>query len=90
MKNNFDQVFREKEDFVKLIGKDGYLRFFGEEVLRFISIAGTLHETFSLGNSPSPDERSITHILFRSIAEKLFYIIKYIHDVKELFCNRSK
>lgn len=53
--------------------------FFGQEVLRFYSIAGTLLENFNCGKNADIKERYITHILARSLIENYFWLI-YIFD----------
>ncbi len=50
----------------------GELRHFGQEAMRFHSIAGTLLENMTLDKS-SVDERYITHILARSVIEGFFW-----------------
>lgn len=64
-----------------LSSRAGHVGFFGQEVLRFYSIAGTLTEgcDFHLDASASNDERYFTHILVRSLLENYFWII-YIFD----------
>ena len=53
--------------------------FFGQEVLRFHSIAGTLLENFNCGKNANINDRHITHILARSLIENYFWLI-YIFD----------
>ena len=53
--------------------------FFGQEVLRFHSIAGTLLKNFNCGENADIKERYITHILARSLIENYFWLI-YIFD----------
>ncbi|NTV51366.1 MAG: hypothetical protein HGA69_00830, partial [Desulfobulbaceae bacterium] len=63
-----------------LLGK-GANGFFGQEVLRFQSIAGTLIENFTLDNTTaSVDERYITHILARSVLENFFWLFYIFED----------
>jgi hypothetical protein len=56
----------------------GVIGFFGQETLRFHSIAGTILENFPL-DKESVDERYITHILARSLLENYFWLL-YIFD----------
>ena len=49
-----------------------------EEILRFISIGGTILDNFKNAQE-SIDERYITHILIRSLLEGYFWLL-YIHD----------
>lgn len=53
--------------------------FFGQEVLRFHSIAGTLLENFNCGKNADINARYITHILARSLIENYVWLI-YIFD----------
>lgn len=53
--------------------------FFGQEVLRFHSIAETLLKSFKCGKDDDINERYITHILARSLIENYFWLI-YIFD----------
>lgn len=81
MSSYFKQLKAELETFRSLSSMSGYVGFFGQEVLRFHSIAGTLVEggAFLLNESPSSDERYFTHILVRSLLENHFWII-YLFD----------
>lgn len=77
----FQQLKSELEACRILSSKSGHLGFFGQEVLRFHSIAGTLVEgcDFRLDESASNDERYFTHILVRSLLENYFWTI-YLFD----------
>jgi hypothetical protein len=79
--NHFNQLKSELEAYRSLSPKGGHLGFFGQEVLRFHSIAGTLMEgcDFRLNESANIDERYFTHILVRSLLENYFWII-YLFD----------
>jgi hypothetical protein len=74
MINSFELLKNEKNTITTLASKDGIEGFFGQEVLRFLSMAGTLLESFKLDNE-TVDERYITHILARSLIENYFHII---------------
>lgn len=60
--------------------------FFIQEVLRFISIAGTIDQSFK-NIKTSVDERIITHILIRSSIENFFRLL-YIYDNAALSQSR--
>ena len=79
--NYFEQLKSELEAYRSLSSRGGHLGFFGQEVLRFHSIAGTLVEgcDFRLDESASNDERYFTHILVRSLLENYFWTI-YLFD----------
>lgn len=77
--DNFDQLKSELTTIQRLAAGNGANGFFGQEVLRFHSIAGTLIENFNLTKTSSVDERYITHILSRSLLENYFWLI-YIFD----------
>jgi hypothetical protein len=75
-----DGIKAELTDFTKLSQMRGPNGFFGQEVLRFYSVVGTtLSINFELDETATPDERYITHPLFRSLSENLFWIL-YIFD----------
>lgn len=76
--DHFSLLKSEIPTFNKLGSMNGELRHFGQEVMRFHSIAGTLLENMKLDAS-SVDERYITHILARSVIEGFFWNA-YIFD----------
>lgn len=80
--NYFKQLKDELETYQSLSSKRGHLGFFGQEVLRFHSIAGTLTENvdFCLDDSASIEERHFTHILVRSLLENYFWTIYLFED----------
>jgi len=77
----FEQLKNDLETYRSLSSRGGHVGFFGQEVLRFHSIAGTLVEgcDFRLDESASNDERYFTHILVRSLLENCFWIT-YLFD----------
>lgn len=74
MKNpdHFAILKDELPTFSKLGSMTGALCHFGQEVMRFHSIAGTLLENMDL-DQDSVNERYITHILARSVIEGFFW-----------------
>lgn len=79
MEDYFKQL-EEKLDTFRAFSKRGGLDgFFGQEVLRFYSIAGTLFEIFTFHEEPTVDERYITFTLSRSLIENYFRLI-YLYD----------
>jgi spore cortex formation protein SpoVR/YcgB (stage V sporulation) len=54
-------------------------RWLREESLRFLSIAGTIKQSFT-NPEPAGDERFITHILTRSLIEGFFLILYVFED----------
>ena len=78
---HFEQLKGDLETFRTLSSRSGHVGFFGQEVLRFHSIAGTLVKgcNFLLDETASNDERYFTHILVRSLLENYFWII-YLFD----------
>lgn len=87
--NYFDQLKGELEAYRSLSSRGGHLGFFGQEVLRFYSVAGTLVEScdFRLDETASNDERYFTHILIRSLLENYFWAI-YLFDDPARSSNR--
>lgn len=77
--DHFALLNSEMPAFDKLGSMSGALRHFGQEVMRFHSIAGTLLESMKLDDTSSVDERYITHILARSVIEGFFWNA-YIFD----------
>ena len=87
--NHFEKLKSEIEAYRSLSSRGGHLGFFGQEVLRFHSIAGTLVEgcDFRLDELASNDERYFTHILVRSLLENYFWTI-YLFDDPAQSSNR--
>jgi len=87
--NHFEQLKSDLEAYRSLSSRGGHLGFFGQEALRFHSIAGTLVEgcDFRLDESANTDERYFTHILVRSLLENYFWII-YLFDDPAQTSNR--
>lgn len=81
MPTEFEQLQAELPTIKNLSNTGGANGFFAQEVLRFLSIAGTLLavEGFALDETSSNDERHLTHILSRSLLENYFTII-YLFD----------
>ncbi len=79
MTNYFCQLENQLPAIQSLSSSEGVKGFFGQEVLRFHSIAGTLLANFCLDGGASVDERYITHILARSLLENYFWLI-YLFD----------
>jgi hypothetical protein len=76
--DHFQILKSELSSFSELGSKPGPIGFFGQEALRFHSIAGTLKESGMVANA-SVDERFISHILARSLIESFFWLV-YIFD----------
>ena len=59
----------------------GHHGFFGQETLRFYSLAGTLMRarSFKLDLTATVDERYITHVIVRSLIEAFFQLV-YLYD----------
>ena len=89
--NHFEQLKNELAAYQTLSSRGGHLGFFGQEVLRFHSIAGTLVEgcDFCLDESASNDERYFTHILIRSLLENYFWTMYLFYDPAQA-SNRYK
>lgn len=83
MEDYFKQLENELDAIKQLASQGGVNGFFGQEVLRFYSIAGTLIESFTCNKSASVDERYITHILSRSILENFFWMIYLFDDLSQ-------
>ncbi len=79
MEDYFKKLENELDAIKQLASQGGANGFFGQEALRFYSIAGTLLESFKCDKGASVDERYITHILSRSILENYFWMI-YLFD----------
>lgn len=77
---SFDMLKKEIPNMQALKLKADASGFFIQEVLRFHSLAGTMHNSgFKLDASCSVDERYLTHVLCRSLLEP-FFIILYVFD----------
>ncbi|MCU8010432.1 MULTISPECIES: hypothetical protein [Shewanella] len=87
MQDYFEQLKNELEAIKQLGSRSGANGFFGQEALRFYSIAGTLLESFSCDKNAGVDERYITHILSRTILENYFWII-YLFDAPAQTASR--
>src|SRR5947209_4155488 len=79
MNDYFDQLKEQLPTIRDLSSHGGVNGFFGQEAMRFHSIADTLLKNFSLDKRASVDERYITHILARSLLENYFWLI-YLFD----------
>lgn len=79
MPNHFEQLKNELSAIKTLSARGGINGFFGQEALRFHSVAGTLLENFTTDKNTGVDERYITHILARSLMENYFWLL-YIYD----------
>lgn len=76
----FEQLKSELPTITTLSKSGGVNGFFAQEVLRFLSIAGTLlGNSFALDETSSVDERYLTHVLSRSLLENYFWVI-YLFD----------
>ena len=80
MSTDFETLKGQLSNIQTLSKSGGVKGFVGQEMLRFISIAGTLlGNNFALDESSSADERYLTHVLARSLLENYFTII-YLFD----------
>lgn len=79
MTNHFELLKNELPVIGAVSSSGGVNGFFGQEALRFHSIAGTLLNNFKTDKSASVDERYITHVLARSLMENYFWLL-YIFD----------
>jgi len=80
MPDHFKILKDELPTIEKVATIGGVNGFFGQEVLRFYSIAGTMLTNFDCSkNSQDINARYITHILARSLMENYFWLI-YIFD----------
>ena len=70
--DHFAILKSELPAYTAVASKAGDLRLFGQEVLRFYSMAGTIMENFKVEGA-SIDERYITHVLARSVIEGFFW-----------------
>lgn len=80
MANHFELLKTELSAIKDLSAKGGAIGFFGQEALRFHSIAGTVLENFKADKSAGVDERYITHILARSLMENYFWLLYMFDD----------
>ena len=82
MTNYFEQLKSELDTYRTLSSRDDHVGFFGQEVLRFYSIAGTLKgfENFRLDENSGNEERYFTHILTRSLLENFFWILYLFNE----------
>ena len=80
MTKHFEMLKNELPTITTLSVSIGANGFFGQEALRFLSIAGTLLISLSPGKSASVDERYITHILARSLLENYFWLLYMFDD----------
>ena len=76
--DHFNLLHQEKATFLRLGDLTGPNGYFGQEVLRFLSMAGTLKANYSLDNL-NADSRYISHVLARSLIEGFFWLT-YIFD----------
>jgi hypothetical protein len=79
MVNHFEILANELHKIKSISSRTDAVGFYGQEVLRFHSIAGTVLDSFTTDENASVDERYITHVLARSLMENFFRII-YIFD----------
>jgi hypothetical protein len=74
----FDNLIKLKNDLLKVEPDGTYKHFASEELLRFISIGGTVLESFP-NVQTCINERMLSHIYLRSILENFFWLL-YIFD----------
>jgi hypothetical protein len=74
----FKSLQKEDELLVRLADTTGAIGYFAQETIRFISLAGSIKETFPLKGETAV-ERYITHIIGRSLLEGFFWVL-YIFD----------
>lgn len=88
MPTDFERLKAELPAIKNLSKAGGVNGFFAQEILRFISISGTLLKSdFALDENAFIDERYLTHILVRSLLENYFAII-YLFDNHTESSNR--
>ena len=80
MGSYFEQLKAELSTIEVLSKKAGAIGFFGQEALRFYSMAGTILESFKADKSATVDERYITHVLARSLMENYFWLLYMFDD----------
>ncbi|ARM31902.1 hypothetical protein [Prosthecochloris sp. HL-130-GSB] len=78
--NYFEELEKELPSLRVAAKTSGPVGFFAQEVMRFYSVAGTLKGSFPLDETANFEQRSMTHVLFRSLLENYFRIL-YIFDV---------
>lgn len=84
MLNYFGRIKNELTTIESLSSNGGVNGFFGQEVLRFYSIAGTMLTNFDCSkNSQQINARYITHILARSLIENYVWLIYIFDDPKQ-------
>jgi len=82
----YDEIAGKRSEILSLSPTTPHECFLKEEVLRFISIAGTVAQTFP-NVATSIDERILSHIMLRSVIENFFKII-YVFDDPSQMTNR--
>lgn len=87
MTNHFELFKNELPTITTISSSGGANGLFGQESLRFYSMAGTILANFKTGKSASVDERYITHVLARSLIENYFWLL-YIFDNPAKKLNR--
>lgn len=82
---HFDALNALNTNITALQARSGAVRYFADEVTRFRTIAGTLlaMPAMTLDKNPSPGERSITHVLLRSVLEGYFLILYLFDDASQ-------
>ena len=84
MPDHFELLKNELTTIESLSSKGGVNGFFGQEVLRFFSIAGTMLTNFDCSkNSQDINARYITHILARSLIENYVWLIYIFDDLNQ-------
>ncbi|QZM11792.1 hypothetical protein ABVS_1093 [Acinetobacter lwoffii] len=79
MNDKFEQLYEKKSIIHQYNTTNCAIEFYQQEVLRFLSIAGTLKENGLSNNPQSVDARYFSHILTRSLIEN-FFIMIYVFD----------
>lgn len=79
MYDNFAQLYKLKDRITEYETTSPAIKFYQQEVLRFISIAGTLKANNLEQNTQNIDSRYFSHILARSLLENFFTLI-YLFD----------
>ncbi|MCP5775989.1 hypothetical protein NL389_39795, partial [Klebsiella pneumoniae] len=67
MNDKFEQLYEKKSIIHQYNTTNCAIEFYQQEVLRFLSIAGTLKENGLSNNPQSVDARYFSHILTRSL-----------------------
>lgn len=84
MSNHFELLRNELTTIESISSKGGANGFFGQEVLRFYSIAGTMLSNFGCSkNLQEINVRYITHILARSLIENYVWLIYIFDDLSQ-------